>query len=114
MSKKGKIKLVIGTHVFYMDGMKRNGGYVQTETKAVGGIIRTVSGKAAEVFEFSGRIAPEEKSYAWGALTENGCSEISFTADGVTYSGYILTSLEMSFEPDRFIGSIKIQLRGAG
>ena len=34
MSKKGKIKLDIGTRSFYMDGVKRSGGYIQEETKA--------------------------------------------------------------------------------
>ena len=28
MSKKGKIKLDIGTRSFYMDGVKRSGGYI--------------------------------------------------------------------------------------
>ena len=57
MSKKGKIKLDIGTRSFYMDGVKRSGGYIQEETKAVNGILRNISGKAAEIFQFSGRIA---------------------------------------------------------
>lgn len=50
MSKKGKIKLDIGTRSFYMDGVKRSGGYIQEETKAVNGILRNISGKAAEIF----------------------------------------------------------------
>lgn len=113
MSKKGRIKLVIGTHSFYMDGVKRSGGYVQAETKAVNGILRTISGKAAEIFQFSGRIAPADKAYAWAALNESGGKVINFTADGVVYSGYILSELEMDFQPDRFIGSLTIKLRGA-
>ena len=64
MSKKGKIKLDIGTRSFYMDGVKRSGGYIQEETKAVNGILRNISGKAAEIFQFSGRIAPSDKAYA--------------------------------------------------
>lgn len=48
MSKKRKIKLDIGTRSFYMDGVKRSGGYIQEETKAVNGILRNISGKAAE------------------------------------------------------------------
>ena len=52
MSKKGKIKLDIGTRSFYMDGVKRSGGYIQEETKAVNGILRNISGKAAEIFQF--------------------------------------------------------------
>mgnify|MGYP003270007022 CR=1 FL=1 len=43
MSKKGKIKLDIGTRSFYMDGVKRSGGYIQEETKAVNGILRNIS-----------------------------------------------------------------------
>ena len=96
-----------------MDSVRRSGGYVQTETKAVGGIIRTVSGRSAEVFEFSGRIALDDREYAWEALSENGGKVISFTADGTEYSGFILSSLEMDIEPDRFIGGIKITLKGA-
>ena len=88
MSKKGKIKLDIGTRSFYMDGVKRSGGYIQEETKAVNGILRNISGKAAEIFQFSGRIAPSDKAYAWAALSENGGKAINFTADGVLYSGY--------------------------
>ena len=42
MSKKGKIKLDIGTRSFYMDGVKRSGGYIQEETKAVNGILRNI------------------------------------------------------------------------
>ena len=60
MSKKGKIKLDIGTRSFYMDGVKRSGGYIQEETKAVNGILRNISGKAAEIFKFSGRVAPRK------------------------------------------------------
>lgn len=90
MSKKGKIKLDIGTRSFYMDGVKRSGGYIQEETKAVNGILRNISGKAAEIFQFSGRIAPSDKAYAWAALSENGERRSisrqtgSYTAD--TYS----------------------------
>ena len=36
-----------------------------------------------------------------------------FTADGVLYSGYILSEIEMDFNPDRMIGSLMIKLRGA-
>ena len=43
MSKKGKIKLDIGTRSFYMDGVKRSGGYIQEETKAVNGKIGRAS-----------------------------------------------------------------------
>ena len=111
MSKKGKIKLDIGTRSFYMDGVKRSGGYIQEETKAVNGILRNISGKAAEIFQFSGRIAPSDK--AWAALSENGGKAINFTADGVLYSGYILSEIEMDFQPDRIIGSLMIKLRGA-
>ena len=35
------------------------------------------------------------------------------TADGVLYSGYILSEIEMDFNPDRMIGSLMIKLRGA-
>ena len=38
---------------------------------------------------------------------------INFTADGVLYSGYILSEIEMDFQPDRMIGSLMIKLRGA-
>ena len=110
MSKKGKIKLDIGTRSFYMDGVKRSGGYIQEETKAVNGILRNISGKAAEIFQFS---APSDKAYAWAALSENGGKAINFTADGVLYSGYILSEIEMDFQPDRMIGSLMIKLRGA-
>lgn len=110
MSKKGKIKLDIGTRSFYMDGVKRSGGYIQEETKAVNGILRNISGKAAEIFQFSGRIAPSDKAYAWAALSENGGKAINFT---VLYSGYILSEIEMDFQPDRMIGSLMIKLRGA-
>lgn len=113
MSKKGKIKLDIGTRSFYMDGVKRSGGYIQEETKAVNGILRNISGKAAEIFQFSGRIAPSDKAYAWAALSENGGKAINFTADGVLYSGYILSEIEMDFQPDRMIGSLMIKLREA-
>ena len=64
MSKKGKIKLDIGTRSFYMDGVKQSGGYIQEETKAVNGILRNISGKAAEIFQFSGRIAPSDSVFA--------------------------------------------------
>ena len=113
MSKKGKIKLDIGTRSFYMDGVKRSGGYIQEETKAVNGILRNISGKAAEIFQFIGRIAPSDKAYAWAALSENGGKAINFTADGVLYSGYILSEIEMDFQPDRMIGSLMIKLSGA-
>ena len=132
MSKKGKIKLDIGTRSFYMDGVKRSGGYIQEETKAVNGILRNISGTLpytrklelnrdqnnliihfAEIFQFSGRIAPSDKAYAWAALSENGGKAINFTADGVLYSGYILSEIEMDFKPDRMIGSLMIKLRGA-
>ena len=47
------------------------------------------------------------------ALSENGGKTINFTADGVLYSGYILSEIEMDFQPDRMIGSLMIKLRGA-
>ena len=67
---------------------------------------------AAGVFP-DGRIAPSDKAYAWAALSENGGKTINFTADGVLYSGYILSEIEMDFQPDRMIGSLMIKLRGA-
>ncbi len=54
-----------------------------------------------------------DKAYAWAALSENGGKAINFTADGVLYSGYILSEIEMDFQPDRIIGSLMIKLRGA-
>ena len=48
-----------------------------------------------------------------GPLSENGGKTINFTADGVLYSGYILSEIEMDFKPDRMIGSLMIKLRGA-
>ena len=57
--------------------------------------------------------APSDKAYAWAALSENGGKTINFTADGVLYSGYILSEIEMDFQPDRMIGSLMIKLRGA-
>ena len=53
MSKKGKIKLDIGTRSFYMDGVKRSGGYIQEETKAVNGICE-ISQARRRYFQFSG------------------------------------------------------------
>ena len=76
-------------------------------------LLRNISVKAAEIFQFSGRIAPSDKAYAWAALSENGGKAINFTADGVLYSGYILSEIEMDFQPDRMIGSLMIKLRGA-
>lgn len=103
----------VAAAVSYTDGVKRRGGYIQEETKAVNGILRNISGKAAEIFQFSGRIAPSDKAYAWAALSENGGKTINFTADGVLYSGYILSEIQMDFQPDRMIGSLMIKLRGA-
>ena len=57
--------------------------------------------------------AGSDKAYAWAALSENGGKAINFTADGVLYSGYILSEIEMDFQPDRMIGSLMIKLRGA-
>ena len=76
-------------------------------------VMFTAQGKATEIFQFSGRIAPSDKAYAWAALSENGGKAINFTADGVLYSGYILSDIEMDFQPDRIIGSLMIKLRGA-
>lgn len=50
MSKKGKIKLDIGTRSFYMDGVKRSGGYIQEETKAVNGICEISQARRRRYF----------------------------------------------------------------
>lgn len=69
MSKKGKIKLDIGTRSFYMDGVKRSGCYIQEETKAVNGILRNISGKAAEIFP----VQRQDRSVGQGLRL--GCSK---------------------------------------
>lgn len=69
MSKKGKIKLDIGTRSFYMDGVKRSGGYIQEETKAVNGILRNISGKAG------GDISVQRQDRSVGEGLSLGCSK---------------------------------------
>ncbi len=113
MNNPEKIKLRLAEHTFYMDGYERSGGYLQAETKAVGGIYRTVSGKKASKLVFRGKISPSDKRYAWGILNASAGQILNFTAGDTAFSGYVLTDLAMEFTPGKILGDIKIELREA-
>lgn len=113
MRKPERIKLNITQHTIYMEGVRRSGGFVQSETKAVDGFYRNISGKKANVLTFTGKIAPADKRYAWGILNSTAGKVISFTAGDTLFTGYVLTDMAIEFKAGHILGDISIELREA-